>query len=264
MAVSSVTNTNTTTNSSTSITGTRNTGELGKDQFMQLLVTQLKYQNPLDPMDDKEFVAQMAQFSSLEQMQNLNSNVSSMRAFTLMGKNISAQYTDDDSGEDVEISGIVDKVKIESGNTYVEVDGKDVPIDKITNISDNNVSKITDLMTMVGKNAEAQLTNSDGYSIYVGGQVAGVRKIAGVDYAQLSDVELIDADVVLPSNSKQYKKDYLDANIGKLVTVTAQDSLGNEVEVTGKLVSAEENGDRFDIILDNVTVPVEDITGIVQ
>ena len=50
----------------------KNTTALGKDEFLGLLVTQMQYQDPLEPTNDTEFIAQMAQFSSLEQMQNLN------------------------------------------------------------------------------------------------------------------------------------------------------------------------------------------------
>jgi flagellar basal-body rod modification protein FlgD len=46
--------------------------DMGKDQFLHILLTQLANQNPMDPLQDKDFIAQMAQFSSLENMQSLN------------------------------------------------------------------------------------------------------------------------------------------------------------------------------------------------
>ena len=54
---------------------------LGKDAFMSLLVTQMQHQNPLEPQADGEFLAQLAQFSSLEQLQGINDNVSKLMTF---------------------------------------------------------------------------------------------------------------------------------------------------------------------------------------
>jgi len=70
-------------------------GDLGKNEFLKLLVAQLSHQDPLKPMEDKEFIAQMAQFSALEQMMEMNANMTKMhnttdlnKAFFFLGKDV--------------------------------------------------------------------------------------------------------------------------------------------------------------------------------
>ena len=77
---------------------------MGKDTFLQLLVTQLRHQNPMNPTDNAEFLSQSAQFSALEQMRTLNTNVESLielnksssrtAALNLIGKHVEADYSD--------------------------------------------------------------------------------------------------------------------------------------------------------------------------
>lgn len=59
----------------TSSTSTKKNDELGKDEFMKLLITQMEHQDPLSPQDNTQYIAQLAQFSSLEGITNLNSTV---------------------------------------------------------------------------------------------------------------------------------------------------------------------------------------------
>jgi len=73
------------------------TQNLGRDDFLSILITQLKYQDPTAPMEDKQFIAQMAQFSTLEQMTNMAKDFSSLTSM-LMGNEASSAL-----GKNVEI-----------------------------------------------------------------------------------------------------------------------------------------------------------------
>ncbi len=64
-------------------------GEMGKDEFLKILITQLSHQDPTQPMQDKEFIAQMAQFSSLEQMTNVSAEISKVAALLTKGQAVS-------------------------------------------------------------------------------------------------------------------------------------------------------------------------------
>jgi flagellar basal-body rod modification protein FlgD len=62
-------------------TTTKNDKDMGKDAFLNLLVTQLQHQDPTQPMADGEFLAQLAQFSSLEQLQQMNQSLTQIASF---------------------------------------------------------------------------------------------------------------------------------------------------------------------------------------
>jgi flagellar basal-body rod modification protein FlgD len=116
-------------------TGSNN---LGKDEFLKILVTQLSNQDPTQPLQDKEFIAQMATFTSVEQLTNMAGEMKLLRqsigfSSALIGKTIGWTQTDSNS-ETQAMSGVVDSIKIKESKQYAVVGDKEVPIDQITEI----------------------------------------------------------------------------------------------------------------------------------
>ncbi len=113
-------------NTSSTKSTTKTTDGLGESDFLNLLITQLKNQDPMDPMKDTDFIAQLANFSSLQQMTSVNTNISTMNAAGLIGKQIT---TSDGT------TGVVSQVSIDSGSPSIYVGGKKYTISDITNIT---------------------------------------------------------------------------------------------------------------------------------
>src|SRR6056297_2090687 len=109
---------------------------LGQDAFFKLLITQLQNQDPLNPMEDRQFISQMAEFSSLEKTEKLYSllenKLSSNKVVdnsNLIGKEITANV------EGIEMSGIVDAVKSSNDKVLAVLDtGSEIEINNITQV----------------------------------------------------------------------------------------------------------------------------------
>jgi flagellar basal-body rod modification protein FlgD len=125
---------------------TLNAVALGKDDFLKLLITQLRYQDPTSPVDDKEFIAQLAQFSSLEQMQNLNETIKMMmesqqkltalgQATAMIGKVVEIYTVEGES-----LYGKVTGIQFKNEWPEIVVDGKLYSFSEIVSIMEEGTS----------------------------------------------------------------------------------------------------------------------------
>jgi flagellar basal-body rod modification protein FlgD len=130
MEVSSIAN--------TSSTETQSSNSIGQEDLFKILLAQLQYQDPLEPIDNQEFIAQLAQFTDLEQSRSLNDKVDQMlisqsvnQSVTLLGRNIQAQL------ESVTEVGQVTAIAFEDGLPLITIQTADSRV-----ISDISLSQI--------------------------------------------------------------------------------------------------------------------------
>ena len=143
-------------NSLTKTTTTKANDALGKDDFLQLLVKQMQCQDPLNPQDNSEYVAQLAQFSSLEQMTNLNTAANASQANSLVGKGIVWADSKNDT-----YSGVVSSVKYTNGTAKLMVGNTEVDLSKVlyvgaaasANTTSEQIQKLNTMQAsaMIGK-----------------------------------------------------------------------------------------------------------------
>jgi len=136
------------TKSTTSDTTTTSNDELGRDAFLQLLVLEMQNQDPLEPVDNADMIAQLAQFSSLEQMETLNEsmgtvadnidylsgNVDQLNFITAQG--LLGKYVEGVDRDGEALTGTVESVHLSGSIVVLTVDGEIMPMTNVLSVAD--------------------------------------------------------------------------------------------------------------------------------
>ena len=139
----------TTETTSTGSTNTKSVADgksaMDKDAFLQLLVAEMKYQDPLEPTSNTEYISQFTTFSELEQMQNMSSSMDLQRASNLVGQYVLINHESEVTGEASQVMGKVDYVFYEGGKPYLHVNNGDYNLDELDSIIDASYYNATNL-----------------------------------------------------------------------------------------------------------------------
>lgn len=160
---------------------------LDKDAFLQLLVAQMKYQDPLEPTSNTEYISQLATFSELEEMQNMTSGMNLQRASALVGQYVFMKVTDS-SGNTTYPEGKVDYVVYENGKAYLSIDETLYSIDDLDTIADSNYMTAT-------KMAEAFVTE--------------MNKLPGTNKLTQDDMQRIEDLITVYEGMTDYQREFL-------------------------------------------------------
>jgi flagellar basal-body rod modification protein FlgD len=112
-------------------------GGVGKNEFLKLLVAQLRNQDPMKPMEDKEFIAQMAQLNTVDQVTNMNLKLGELLSFQAMSQasNLIGKLVEAESSDSSSIVGTVQGVTLVGGEVKIVVNNKELDLSDIRAIA---------------------------------------------------------------------------------------------------------------------------------
>jgi len=195
------------------ITDSISSSSLGQDEFLTLLCTQLRNQNPLDPMDGTEFAVQLAQFTSVEQLTNLNSGLDSVRSDlvsmmnleVISGVGMEMTYAGDEievTGSGTEIRFVLDDAIQQGTVTIYDGDGKQVGTVELGSLDAGlqSVSWDTSGVDAGTYTFEVSAVNGDGNDVTVDTMMTGtataVSWISGVPYYRINGTDVPFSSVI--------------------------------------------------------------------
>lgn len=247
-----------TTKSKSDLNGATKPNELDKDAFLKLLVTQLQYQDPLNPMDNTEFIAQTAQFTALEQMNNLNITMTRSEAYGMIGKNVYALSYNEDTFKYNEVYGKVESVIMKKDEPYLVIGDMEVKYSdveqvlgtgSVDNISNNVV--VSQALSLVGKNVQAITLDENGNAKdYIEGVVDYVKFVGDVPILNIDGKEVFTYEVISVGDDSML--------LGKEISAKITDGQ----TVTGKITGVKIDGDKLYLGVDGNEVEISDISSI--
>lgn len=235
--------------------------EMDKDMFMQLLVTQLQYQDPLNPMDNQEMMAQMAQFTALEQMKNVADVTNKQLAHSLIGSYVQYTYKNEETGQVQMTLGKVDYVKNKGSDVLLGIGEHEVTLDDIKEVIDpSNIQANSSAFDLLGKTIQAAVDSKNestglNEKVIIEGRVLEVRMKDGVSYVvvgtgdQAVEIELSNVQniVEVPSITDKW------------ITAAITDKDGNEQEIEGLAEYVVVQKDQTYVYIDGQKVPFDNI-----
>lgn len=204
--------------SATSSSKEKTNNNLDKEDFLNLLVAQMKYQDPLQPQSNTEYVSQLATFTQVEATENMAHTAESLQANGLIGKTVIMRPTNSVTGETSDVVGVVDYMMKEGSNIYLAINGSLYNLDDLYTVAD---SEYMDAVVIADdfESTIAQMPDADHVSLADEESFKQIRK----QYDSLTDYQ----KEFIANNSKDSLDKFLAAETALNALIALRDLIAN-------------------------------------